>query len=118
MQTALPAWEGRGGQGLLGLETMKQVGVWFWASLPPKTISACQFPKPHAQGIGKGAPSLGWESWPKGADVWRNGGRPSEAELAGFLGFAAAFWGQRVHSLASQVMGPPCWQSSNWLLGL
>lgn len=87
-------------------------------SLPPKAILACQFPKPYAQGIGKGVLSLGWESWPRTADEWRNGSRLSEAELAGFLGFAAAFWGQTVHSLASQVMGPSCWRSSHWLLGL
>lgn len=87
-------------------------------SLTPKAILACQFPKPHAQGTGKGTLSLGWESWPKAAEEWSNGGRLSEAELAGFLGSVAALWGQRVHSLASQVMGPPCWKGSHWLLGL
>lgn len=61
-------------------------------------------PVPKAACIGKGVLSLGWESWLNTADEWSNGGR--EAELAGFLGFAAAFWGQTVHSLASQVMGP------------
>lgn len=42
-------------------------------ALPPKAISACQFPKPHAQGTRKGTLSLGWESWPKATDEWRNG---------------------------------------------
>lgn len=87
-------------------------------SLSPKASLACQFPKPHARGIGKGVLSLVWEPWAQTADKRRTGGGLSEAELARFLGFATAFWGQSVHSLASQVMGPPCWHSPHWLLGL
>lgn len=117
---ALPTCGGWPGRGLLGLERVRQVGVWCWPpflklsqgvssqSLVPgcrgragQRVGGSPGPQPQVRGgIGGGLPKC------------RLG-----AEPAGFLGLCSCLRGQRVHSLASRSRGLPAGRAPTQQLG-
>lgn len=115
---ALPTCGGWPGRGLLGLERVRQVGVWCWP--PFLKLSQGVSSQSLVPGFrGRAGQSVGGSPGPK---PQVSGGIGGGLEIPSWvLGLsrqvswacAAASWGQRVHSLTSQVTGPPGWQGSH-----